>query len=264
MSESSLSLTRTELKVIVGRYLGYGTDSSLWTGSKAYMLSDVNRAIDSGLREFYHPPVLPGERTAHRWTFLQPLSDISISTGQSSVKLPDDFSAFVEPTLKFYSSDSAWFLVPLTSIGRILAARQAGENTSQPEMVAVVPLQGDGGEGQRFAIEVWPTVSSDFTIRAPYYFNPNAITDSKPYPLGGQPHSETLRESCLAAAEAELNDTMEVHRARFLQRLITSVSIDRQSMGAHLGYNGDRSGENFFPYNRQAGNLTYNGVSYGS
>lgn len=68
MSESSLSLQYSDLKAIVGRFLGYGETPT------STQLTDTLRCIHGGLRMFYG---------AHRWTFLTQTD--TITTGDEKV-----------------------------------------------------------------------------------------------------------------------------------------------------------------------------------
>jgi len=65
----SLTLTRADLEDEVGRALGYGRGSLSSIGSD--VLEDVTVCIERGLRQFYTPEPLPGERMSHRWSFLR-------------------------------------------------------------------------------------------------------------------------------------------------------------------------------------------------
>jgi hypothetical protein len=53
MAESTISVTYTQLRRIVGRAVGYDRDPSAWTSGKAYMATDVDDCIRSGLSRFY-------------------------------------------------------------------------------------------------------------------------------------------------------------------------------------------------------------------
>lgn len=73
MAESSLTLTLDELRVLVARFMSFGnaaTDLYSATLSTAQKY-EVDRIIARGLRQFYSPPPVAGERTAHRWSFLR-------------------------------------------------------------------------------------------------------------------------------------------------------------------------------------------------
>ena len=62
----SLTLTRADLEDEVGRALGYGRGSL-----SGDTLEDVTVCIERGLRQFYTPEPLPGERVSHQWSFLR-------------------------------------------------------------------------------------------------------------------------------------------------------------------------------------------------
>lgn len=83
--ESTLSVTRDDLRRYVRRYLGISRTGSLDTDDEA----DVSDAIKTGERAFYHPEVLPGETTGHIWSFMNPLMTLSLtapySTGTVSI-----------------------------------------------------------------------------------------------------------------------------------------------------------------------------------
>ncbi len=66
----SLSEIRNELTRFFQEGRSYGASSD--TGK------DVDAAIKRGLRQFYTPPVLPGERNSHTWSFLYPESTIVV------------------------------------------------------------------------------------------------------------------------------------------------------------------------------------------
>lgn len=64
----SLQVTYDELHDEVGRALGYGRDSSS---------DDVDRCVRRGLRQFYTPEPLSGERVGHRWSFLRTVESLT-------------------------------------------------------------------------------------------------------------------------------------------------------------------------------------------
>ena len=97
-----------------------------------------------------------------------------------------------------------------------------------------------------------------FEVQFRYRSNPYNLSPSKPYPLGGQPHAETLIASCLAAAELKLNDEQGPHYADFIEKLRSSVSIDRRMNLHTLGYNGDGSCEAQY---ERGQTVLFNGVS---
>lgn len=93
MSESTLSLTRTELRVEIGYFLGYTRTSGNWTTAQG---ADIDAVLNKGLRQFYFPPRITPDKPAYKWSFLKPVDTLTTiatySTGTISV---DDGSAVV-------------------------------------------------------------------------------------------------------------------------------------------------------------------------
>lgn len=92
----------------VGDYLGKSMDPDDWSQNDFDRISDI---IDAGYRQFLHPPVLPGERMAHEWSFLRPLSTITIwgtvsgtSSGAPSYSSSTGLSTITATTSKFYET----------------------------------------------------------------------------------------------------------------------------------------------------------------
>lgn len=74
MSESTLALTRTELRQEIGYFLGYKRDADSWSDEEN---TDIDAILSKGLRQFYFPPRLSDDGSAHEWRFLKPVEDIS-------------------------------------------------------------------------------------------------------------------------------------------------------------------------------------------
>jgi hypothetical protein len=74
MSESTLSLTYSDLRRIIGRFLGYGTNTALWTAAQVIEVTDI---IKSGLNQFYFPPSLQAGEPSHQWSFLKKNANIT-------------------------------------------------------------------------------------------------------------------------------------------------------------------------------------------
>lgn len=306
MAESTLSITRTQLRLAVGRFLGAGRDATQWS---ADFSADVDDVIDKGCRNFYGPPVLPGERASHAWSFMRPLltttlnaaqtsSTVTISSGvatlaagtwplwaasgvlvidnvpytvntrdsstvltlndltltaaagttyslqQDDYDLPDLFGGFVGRLA--FSADTNVLAQPLqeTGIGNILAWRQSNVSSvaMQPKWFAAHVSDQTGAAGTRWTLSVYPSPDEAYSLVGEYFIDPYQLTSALPYPMGGEPHAETLLESCLAAAEINFKGGRGEHYAEFTTRIAASVSLDRQrSMPDILGYNGDAS-----------------------
>lgn len=74
MAESTLTMTFATIRRAIGLMLGWDIDPANWSVNQVTIGGDL---IASGLRQFYHPPILPGERMAHDWRFVKALLTIS-------------------------------------------------------------------------------------------------------------------------------------------------------------------------------------------
>ncbi len=72
MAESTLKLTFAELRIELGRYLGW-RDAAIGANDEL----DIAACIKRGLRNFYFPPRVEN-RAAHRWSFLRPQATLTI------------------------------------------------------------------------------------------------------------------------------------------------------------------------------------------
>lgn len=64
-----MSLKYSTLRDKIGWALGYTATSANWSTEQTRHIQDC---LDGGLRQVYHPPIMPGERRVHRWSFLEP------------------------------------------------------------------------------------------------------------------------------------------------------------------------------------------------
>ena len=241
-TESTLSTTLTSLRKEVGwLWLGDRTSSN-WTSDET---DQIDEMINSGLRQFYHPPPNSISPKGHRWSFLEPTTTLSTVSGTEDYTLSADFGGLIG-LITYTDSDEQWYPIELTGEHRIRILRQRdyNSNKSDPRYAAVRPKSSDGGNGQRFELMLWPMPDAAYTLRYKYHALPSKITASKPYPLGGEIHSETILESCLAIAEQRLENSSGIHTQKFQERLAASCAMDRQLQTPDtMGYNGDPSNQ---------------------
>lgn len=262
MAISTLLITRTDLKRYLGRFLQASQTAADWSGTT--IETDVDDFIESGERNFYHHSmILPGETSIHTWSFLNITPKLGIVSGQWEYDLPEDFGGFVESYLSFGNDEDASHQIQLVGPDEIYRYRSLSQVASEsyPQLAAVNNIPSDLDRPPRQSLMLWPTPSTARLIVTPYVYNPGGITDTVPYHLGGQPHSETLLASCLASAELLNNDEQGVHKAQFMEKLAASILLDRKlSTPKSFGYNGDPScpGYKRPPLRRHLGNeVTY-------
>lgn len=155
--------------------------------------------------------------------------------------LPDLFGGF-QGHLNYGTTGSAiWGKINRVEVQEILDERKSPSvAVLRPQIYAVQVKDQTGAAGTRMQLMLYPGPDAAYGVNGTYTINPWSLTTSLPYPMGGMPHAETLRESILAAAEVEFTGTRGVHYATFIERLRTSVSFDRCQNGPIiLGHNGD-------------------------
>jgi hypothetical protein len=246
VAESTLTLSLGDLNASVGAFLGYGrgnTSPYAETAWSTLQSSDITECVKSGLSQIYTPPLLPGEKTAHNWSFLRPYAALTLTAAARAIDLPDGFGGFEGPVLVLTDTGRYW-PVPVVN-DQILEARVAAQpdTTGAPVMCCerVAVTIATQTEATRSTLAVWPLPDQTYTLRASYYYHPDMLTSSLPYPPGASAHSELFKASCIAAAELLRDDERGVRWAYFMDRLQASVYVDRKRKGQKLGYNGDGS-----------------------
>lgn len=260
MSGPSLAVTQAELFRHIGRHLGLARTYGDWSPREQ---SDCKDILNRGLRQFYQPEILPNESVSHRWSFLRPAGTVATVSGQGDFDLPDDFGGLLG-TITY--SDTSLGTLPLTRVPepKIRELRQANNNSSgYPQSFCIVP-RSSGETGQGWTMRVWPNASGVYYLEFRYQSNPFQLSEDAPYPLGGQPHAETLVASCIAAADAVLHDDPNgINYQNFITKLRASVSHDRQETESrNLGYFGDGQLGPDLP--RRSQRITFENVYYPS
>lgn len=258
MAESTLTLGYPELQVEVADYLGFNTDTATWDATTT---ARVDRIIQSGVRQFYFPPNVPGV-PRHEWSFLKAArGTLTLTDGDYDYDLPDDYGG-QEAGFTYASTDYVYHTVVIVPEGKLLALRQDTTAEDDPQYAAIRPKASTGGTtGHRFEAIFWPTPGTTRTLTYPYKVLANEISTGSPYPLGGMSHSETVKASCRAVAEREKNDERGVERTYFTERLLASIQQDQREHGPkYFGYNGDRSDRRGWRYNDEQV-VTVNGVT---
>ena len=233
---TSLNLTRADLSRHVQRHLGWRRDGQLSESQQLDMEDILGRAE----RSFYACAPLPGERQAHQWSFLKPVLRLPIKNSIGDYDLPEDFGGVLGDMTYSDDAGTIWSIhVRQVSDELIRRERlQTGVFTAAPLCYAIVPMQSEGDNSQRWTLMLDRSQLGVLTFR--YSSNPYQMSEDSHYPMGGQPHSETLLSAAIWAADAALNDDpLGVSYQVFLNNLRTSVSHDRKNGPRNLGYVGD-------------------------
>ncbi len=224
-----------DITIVSGVVTGSGTDFPDWAADAELVVDDVSYSVASRSS---------GTSLTLDDTSVNASAGSSYTLQQVDYRLPELFGGI---TGKVFLNQS------VTSIGQVLqrADKQdlleyqksgTADFAAQPTRYAIFAADQTGSADQRWLLTVWPLPDAAYTLSFFYTINPYQLTSSLPYPMGGLPLSECLREAVLAAAEIEFQGAFGVHNQLFRQRLVTAVYRDRQrSNPGNLGQNLDRS-----------------------
>jgi hypothetical protein len=260
-----MSITYDDIRDRIGHKLGYGLTSTAW-GANTTKSALIERCLMDGLRNFFDPPVLPGEREKHMWSFLTPTLTIDLVSGKQAYDLPANFVAFMSPLI-FAPGTNDWF-APLPIRGAEEVQRRLGESddVGRPMIAGVRVKPAHDIHVTTWELVVHPIPDGSYQVKAAVKINPTIPGADTDVPFGGQPHEKTLIEACLAEVEVfdDLNPSRE-HNERFIECLKASISHDRQVSAPHTtGYMGDPGSQDWrdnpitmptIPY------VTYNGAT---
>ena len=236
---ATLDITYDQLVMRVGHELGIGWVPTTWSVEERQR---VDMAIQSGLRQFYTPAPLRGERYGYEWTFLRPIATLTTIAAQTTYDLPADFSSIDGPIT--YAPGATLFYRPIEIVAehQVRSFLSAYTASLRPAMAAIRPKAMDQTTWTRYEIIMCPIPDAAYVLTYRYRVNMLALGDANQYPPGAQQHAETILESCLAAAERMKDGKEGMHTNRFRELLAASVSADRKSASPDgLGYNRDMS-----------------------
>lgn len=257
-AESTFSLARSDLQRLVSVFAELGNAVPTDTDD----LAMVNDAIDSGLRQVYWPALVLGEASAHEWSWMRPTRTFTTSAGFADYQLPADFGG-IEGDITF-AENQAYRVIRVRGENYIRQIRQTDSLAGIPKYAAVRAFNS-GAAGQRFELMLWPAPDDAYELTFRYNVNPDALSAANDYALGGPALSETILQSCRAAADRIFNDNVGAEYQMFIERLKTSVSLDRRMLAPErLGFAHDPNvaRERFFPWRENSAlpGFTVNGV----
>lgn len=244
MPESTLALTRTELRQETAQFLGLTRTEANWGDDVA----SVDAIVKSGLRLFYMPPGL-GEDAPHLWSFLvttgtndaveQLTFNATTTAGAHLYDLNDDFGGIIGDMIHQHVGTR----VTIVSENHIRALRSQYASASavpqgKVKYAAIQILNQKSGDGfgqdrsQRYKLVLHPVPDGVQTLTFRYLALPDTLDGTlREYPLGGAQHAETIKAACIAVAELEFEDRKGPRWERFLELLRQSIAYDVRIMG---------------------------------
>jgi hypothetical protein len=143
--------------------------------------------------------------------------------------LPTNFGGLLAGPCYTYSETVSEATPELHEVGpeTILADWRDSDDTDDPTMFAILPKTLTASAGQRYEMAFAPRPEESRTVFYRYLVNPDVLTDTATYPLGGAAHAETIKYAGLAAAEQEAGrvDNGPMQR-RFKELMAASIDTD--------------------------------------
>ncbi len=237
-----------ELLAHAGDFLGHGYGESrgdpAWGRREEHRIKD---GVKGGVLQVYKPPVLPGEAEAHNWTFLRPVQEAVVASGENYAPLPADFGGIEGDAAVRLSGSSAVSQEPVrrVTIGDVERLRaQNPEQTGPPLVMAEEWLKGaSDAAGQRCRLAVFPAADQAYTLRLAWYFNRDVEDGMGEFVYGGADHWNLFVASVKAWCERHYDGALSGPlRMTFMEELAGAVGRDRRRKAGTLGYHGDGRG----------------------
>ena len=227
--------------VAVADMLSWGRNTegvgTAWDTTDTARLSDV---IHSAYLQFLYPPILPGEKTAHRWSFLRPTAPITTVASTYLYNMPATFGAIVGDMVYDESHDESQ-VIRQVSPGYIDRQRAINDASGRPVIFALRPKSVAETATQVTECMLYPTPDAIYSLLYHYDAQVVRLSSTHQYALGGQGHDETLLQSCRDIAAHRFRDQPGgPEHDLFMQRLQASVEFDRRNSPQFLGHNRDR------------------------
>jgi len=152
---STLRLNLSEIIQRVSDYLGTGLSPS------SDQLQRVLNIINDGYSEFLFPPQIPATRgglepDTHDWSFMSPVSTLTLVDGQWQYDLPTDFGG-LKDNFTYPVDTSETPRITIIDEGRIRSLRQAGNMvTSDPYYAAIRLKTNTQITGPRWEVLFYP------------------------------------------------------------------------------------------------------------
>lgn len=248
----------------VGWYLGYGRGDRF--GDQAWEAREksiIEMCVKSGYAKFLYP-VPVGGFEVYEWSFLRPHIEIVLRSGENSVDLPSSVSGIDGRVMLRSSGGSAHSIIvrPEPYVRHNIYMRP--DASGIPECAALSFDDTENMPDQIKRLLFFPRANADYTVSFVAHLSPPPLSESNIFPLGGDAHSETIRQACLSAAETDVNNELGVHTQMFIDRVLASIRMDRLLKPKTFGYTGKiptwQSPEWWNGWPRNLGRVTVNGV----
>ncbi len=223
-SDSVIVLAASTTITSSSSYCIFQMDESNWK-----TLRDV---IGNGYRKYLSPPPLPRNdnpttppHAAWSWSFLHPVSSLSLTNADWDYDLPDDCGQITSGWT--YTLGTAEYPIQLVDEKTLRANQSRGSASDAPIMVAIRPKTFVSATGHRFEAIFYPTPDASYTVRYNYDVEPDDLTPTNKYPVGGSVHAGLFLAACQAEAELRYTQQGGAFAQDFMSKLMSAVEHDK-------------------------------------
>lgn len=221
--QPNLLASFTDFKREIAGFVGYGTDSSLWTGDQS---AELARDVQEAYRWILYPQTIPGERIPLTWSFMEKTATVTTTSGTYNYALAADFGSFVGHYM-YWPADSGYDPPCRTNESAILNQRQYDSDSNRPRMFAIRWSEQVAGSNQRREVIFWPTPDDEYTLTYKHAVLPGPLSETNPYPLGGPRISQLMMEACRAIGESKKNGARGDRWGIFIEQLMATIQLDK-------------------------------------
>lgn len=230
---ANLSWTFENVYIKVSEFLGMGSSPS---GTNLTKCKDI---VYRGYLKFLFP-VHPLRKTAYVWQCLK--KQASFKTRDDEWVYPLPAAAFdVLGDLMVDPTEANICKISNTSEEKIIGLRSMNDSTSTPSMYAVRYGPFDPAVGQRKELILYPTPNGEYNYQYWYMFLPDRPSATTDYFIGGPAESECILECCLAVAEQQEDEKIDVHSRLAADKIAELIMHDQAKAPDSLGINCDPS-----------------------
>lgn len=220
-----------DLQETVCKHVGWGRDLTKLSDDE---LADVKDAVKRGYKQFLEPSCkkYPG----HRWSFLSPQLDLSLSKGEAEYLLEFGQGSIIGNL--FFKEAGFPPIVCDVGESRIHNYRGISDVSGPPRMATVKTVKTIDSKLEKHLL-VYPKPDRDYDVFFKYYFFAPVLSEATDEVFGSEYYGEEIIESCLAVADRDINDRNDIHQEQYEKMLEDAIYRDLQSMPQHLGFAGD-------------------------
>lgn len=265
MSEPTLTLCYVELMDEVAHFLYGKVGYDNLTGDQRQQCDNV---VQAGYRQFLYPPAarkfgMSDNDIGYEWSFMRPVTYLTTTADDEDQDMPEDFGRLIGDGFTWGTGVNEPHILADVGEGRIRKLRATCDQSGRPTIAGLRRKVREDASTQHLWEVMWyPTPDDAYTLYYRYEALVDALTEDTNFILGGLKYAETIKASCVAAADARVNDNRQGAAFEdFIGLLLASIKRDRNEGRKFFGYVGTKDEYGSTNYvNRTDYTITINGT----